>query len=328
MESKLSYIKKPELFEVLQAQPGPFLAVIDAKVRDHLPEWIKSSGGVFWVNNPEESKNLSVFSQGLSFFLDQGVSRNSVLYAIGGGATTDLAGYIASSLLRGIPWVSIPTTLLAMVDGSIGGKVAINMPQGKNLVGAFHAPQEVFICHDFLMTLPEMEWQSGKGEILKYAFLSQKIHDLVMNKAEMEMIAFECAQYKKSIVDKDFKESGERIFLNYGHTLGHAFESTLKIPHGFSVAMGIYYLNSIFGQSEMVKEWEKLGKALDLPLEKFKLKTYSQFDVEKFKNYLIQDKKKLSDSIRLVQVKSIGSPSTQEMKLTEFITKIEGSGEF
>lgn len=328
MESQLSYIKKPELLEELKRFESAFFAVIDTKVKDHLPDWIKASKSVLWITNPEESKNLRTFEQGLNFFLDLGISRQSTLIAIGGGATTDLAGYIAASLLRGINWISIPTTLLAMVDGSIGGKVALNMSQGKNLVGAFHAPVNVLICHDFLVTLPEDEWISGKGEILKYAFLSEKIANLVLNKAEMDVIALECAHYKKQVVDKDFKEAGDRIFLNLGHTLGHAFESTLKISHGLSVAMGLGYLFELLGLNERKAEWSQLCSALDLPLDRLQLPQYSQFSVEKFKNYLSQDKKKADADIRLVLVHKIGSPFVDKIKLTDLLLKIEGHRDF
>lgn len=328
MESQLSYIKKPELFEELKRFESTFFAVVDSKVRDHLPDWMQTSNNVFWITNPEESKNLATFEKGLNFFLDKGITRQSTLVAIGGGATTDLAGFIAASLLRGVNWISIPTTLLAMVDGSIGGKVAVNMPQGKNLVGAFHAPAIVYICHDFLVTLPEEEWISGKGEILKYAFLSEKIANLVLNKAEMEVIALECAYYKKQVVDRDFKENGDRIFLNLGHTLGHAFESTLKISHGLSVAMGLGYLFEVLSLKERKTEWERMGEALNLPLNQLTLPHYKNFSVDKFKNYLGQDKKKTETEIRLVLVHKIGSPFVEKIKLADLLAKVEGHRDF
>lgn len=328
MKSNLSYIKKPELFEELSRHQSHFFGVIDSKVRDHLPDWMNQSPNVFWIHDPEGSKNLETFGKASSFFLDRGVDRNSTLIAIGGGATTDLGGYIASSLLRGIKWISVPTTLLAMVDGSIGGKVGLNMPQGKNQLGAFHAPSDVLICNDFLVTLPEAEWISGKGEILKYAFLSSKIHDLILNNADMEMISFECALYKKQTVEDDFKETGDRIFLNFGHTLGHAFESSLKISHGVAVAMGIRYLLKLLNQIEQLTEWNKLTQALGLPVDKLSIRAYPEFSVEKFKNYLLQDKKKAQDSMRLVLVKEVGKPFVQDMPLSELVNKIEGFGDF
>src|SRR5690606_25799735 len=139
MKSNLIYLKKLELFKELDNfKEGQFFAVADQKIKNHLPQWIQFSPHVFWLKDPEGQKNLEVYGEALEFFLKQGISRTSALYAFGGGASTDFAGFVAATILRGINWVSIPTSLLAMIDGSIGGKVALNMPQGKNLVGAFH----------------------------------------------------------------------------------------------------------------------------------------------------------------------------------------------
>lgn len=329
MKSKLTYLKKLELFKELDNyKDGQFFAVADQKVKNHLPQWIQFSPHVLWLKNPEEEKTLEVYSKALEFFLKQGIQRNSRLYAFGGGATTDLAGFLAATLLRGISWVAVPTTLLAMIDGSIGGKVAINMPQGKNLVGAFHAPEEIYICGDFLTTLSEKEWISGKGELLKYALLSKEIHDLVMKKTPIEDIAITCAKYKIRIVEHDFHDQGERIYLNLGHTLGHAFESTLKIPHGQAVAMGLKYLFKIMNQNEALAHWEKLVKAMMLPVEKFDIGHYPQFDLKTFVGYLENDKKKVETNIRLVLVKSIGACYVEELKMKDFKAKILSYDEF
>jgi 3-dehydroquinate synthase len=255
MKSNLTYLKKPDLFKELDLHQDSFYAVIDEAVRSHLPDWIKASKAVFWLKNPEEDKNLNTFGEAVSFFLDQGISRTSKLHAIGGGATTDLAGFVAATVVRGVSWISIPTTLLAIVDGSIGGKVGVNMPQGKNLVGAFYAPEKVLICLDFLSTLPKIEWESGKGEVLKYGLLSKKIYDRLI-------------------------------------------------------------------------EWEKLAIALEIPLEQTKLSHYPEFSVDKFKNYLLQDKKKNKNIISLVLVKAVGNCFVEEMNIQDFIKKIEANEEF
>jgi 3-dehydroquinate synthase len=328
MKSNLTYLKKPDLFKELEQQQDSFYAVIDEAVKSHLPEWINASKAVFWLKNPEEDKNLNTFGEAVSFFLDRGISRTSKLHAIGGGATTDLAGFVAATVVRGVSWISIPTTLLAIVDGSIGGKVGVNMPQGKNLVGAFYAPEKVLICLDFLSTLPKVEWESGKGEVLKYGLLSKKIFDRIITKESMDFIAQDCAEFKKQVVDSDFKEQGKRILLNLGHTLGHAFESTLKIPHGLAVAMGIKYLLKVFSLEERLVEWEKLAAALEIPVEQTNLAHYPEFSVDKFKNYLLQDKKKNKNVISLVLVKSVGNCFVEEMNIQDFIKKIEANEEF
>jgi len=322
MKSNLIYRPWPELFNELSQAQDTFYAVIDAKVKPHLPDWMKSSKTIFWIQHPEEEKNLQVFESAIQFFLEKGITRSSTLVAIGGGASSDLAGFVAATLLRGISWISVPTTLLAMVDASIGGKVGLNLPQGKNLVGAFHAPQAVYICHEFLSTLPEQEMQSGKGEILKYGFLSPQIHHQILNQEKLELIAFECAELKKKIVEKDFREKGERILLNLGHTLGHAFESALKIPHGIAVAMGIRYLHEVFLNQSVLQEWNKMVQALGLESASLVLAHYPHFSKVQFMKYLEQDKKRASDRIRIILVKECGDCWIQEMTYQEFINKI------
>lgn len=323
MKSNLTFIKKPELFAALKSFETHFYAVIDEKLKAHLPEWILNSNNVFWLTDPEAQKNLKTYGEISEFLLEKGIYRSATLIAIGGGATTDLAGYVASTILRGVEWIAVPTTLLAQVDGSIGGKVAINTNQGKNLLGSFHNPKMVYLCYDFLSTLPEIEMLSGKGEILKYGFLSTKISDLILNHAELEVIIFECAKFKAEVVERDFKETGDRILLNLGHTLGHAFESSLKIPHGVAVAMGIHYLMLLFSQTEELKTWNQLAVSLAMPLGHLQLSHYPSFSIEALKKYLTQDKKKDQDQIKLVMVKSVGHCETQSVKLSEFLEKIE-----
>lgn len=329
MKSNLIYLKKHELFKELDNfKDGQFFAIADQKIKNHLPQWISFSPHIYWIKNPEEEKSLESFGHALEFFLKQGITRNSTLYAFGGGATTDFAGFVASTVLRGIQWVAVPTTLLAMVDGSIGGKVALNMPQGKNLVGAFHSPERVLICGEFLTTLSEKEWMSGKGEVLKYGFLSKEINKMILDKAPIEDIAVACANYKIEIVEKDFKETGERIHLNLGHTLGHAFEYNLKIPHGQAVAMGLKYLFKIMKIDDSILQWEKMVKALNLPAEKFDIQNFPNFDFRAFSAYLDQDKKKVDAKLRLVLVNGIGLCYVQEVSFKDFKSKIQLYEEF
>ncbi len=329
MKSHLTYLKKLELFKELDNfKDDQFFAVADQKVKNHLPQWLSFSPHIFWLKNPEEEKTLDVYQDAVEFFLKVGITRDSTLYAIGGGATTDLAGFVAASILRGINWVSIPTTLLGMIDGSIGGKVGVNMPQGKNLVGAFHLPREIYICGDFLTSLPEKEWMSGKGEVLKYGFLSKDINNLILKKSSIEDIALACAKYKNEIVEKDFKESGERIFLNLGHTLGHAFESTLKIPHGQAVAMGLKYLFKVLKNDEALGQWERMVRALNLPIEKMEISEFNHFNKHSFLSYLDHDKKNIKNSLRLVLVKEIGSCYVENVSLKEFKAKIQNHVDF
>ena len=323
MKSSLIYIKKPELFKELTAYQSRFYAVIDEKVKSHLPDWIVSSSSVYWIQEPEREKNLDSLGRAIEFFLQQGITRSDHLIALGGGATTDFGGFVAASILRGIGWVAVPTTLLAMVDASIGGKVGINMPQGKNLMGAFYLPQKIFLCDEFLKTLVSSEIHSGKGEILKYGFLSSKIYDLIIKKAPIDEIMHECARYKEELVERDFMETADRIQLNLGHTLGHAFEFALNIPHGLAVAMGIKYLLMTFDEKELLKEWERLVSCLGLPEESLSLKHYPHLSQKKLIELIGQDKKRTDTKIRLVLIEQIGKANIIKMNLDEFIEKIE-----
>ena len=318
-----------ELFKELDAlKDGEFHAIIDQKVKAHLPLWIQASSHIFWLSSPEEQKNLQDYARIMDFFLGQGIHRKSTLYAVGGGATTDLAGFVAATILRGINWIAIPTTLLAMIDGSVGGKVAVNLPQGKNLAGAFHYPEKVIICGDFLTTLPEVEWSSGKGEMLKYGFLSEEIYQLIVAKTSIEEIAIACAEFKAKIVSEDFKENGQRILLNLGHTLGHAFEATLKIPHGHAVAMGMKYLFIVMEQKEALEEWNKLTAHLSLKPELFELRSYPHLKLDSFFSFLVQDKKKIDQMLKLVLVEKIGKCVVQEISLNDLKLKIRASHDF
>lgn len=329
MKSNLTYLKKLELFKELDNfKDGQFFGIADQKVKNHLPQWIAFSPHIFWLKNPEEEKNLEVYGEAIEFLLKQGISRSSTLYVFGGGATTDFGGFVASTILRGIKWVAIPSTLLAMIDGSIGGKVAINMVQGKNLIGSFHCPEKVMICADFLTSLPEKEWMSGKGEVLKYGFLSKEIYELILKKSPIEDIALACAKFKNDVVEKDFREVGERITLNLGHTLGHAFEKSLKIPHGHAVAMGLKYLFKIMNMTDALTDWEKMVKALSLPIEKFDVGNFPSFDIKSFLSYIDQDKKKQESNLRLVLVKGIGFCYVEEVPLKDFKIKIQSHADF
>jgi len=183
--------------------------------------------------------------------IEAGLSRDTVILGLGGGVVTDLAGFVAATYMRGIPWVALPTTLLAMVDASIGGKTAVDHPLGKNLIGAFHQPALVVIDVDFLRTLPEREMRQGLAEVAKagiigdadlFALLSSHADALARRDAgaAIEIIGRACA-VKASVVAADEKESDLRQVLNFGHTIGHSLEqiSGWAIPHGDAVAIGM-----------------------------------------------------------------------------------------
>ena len=164
---------------LLQEIPEGSYIVMDGYFRAHFEEKL-SKHYVYWLHEAETSKNLTIFEDICSYFLSHGVDRQSTIWAIGGGATSDLAGFVAATLLRGISWRVVPTTLLSQLDASLGGKVAVNHDSGKNLIGAFHEPEAIYISNEWITTLSQDEINSGIGELVKYALLSQDIFSLVL----------------------------------------------------------------------------------------------------------------------------------------------------
>jgi len=198
----------------------------------------------------ESSKNLATVSDLYEFLIRNKFDRKDLLIALGGGVTGDLTGFAAATYLRGIDFIQVPTTLLAQVDSSIGGKTGVDFQAFKNMVGAFHMPKLVYININTLTTLPEREFNCGLGEIIKHgliksreylSFISDKKEDIKKRNPEVlkEMIYRSC-MIKKDVVERDPKEQGERAILNFGHTLGHAIEKKMdfKLLHGECVALG------------------------------------------------------------------------------------------
>ncbi len=279
----------------------------------NFPCWISPAG--------ETTKNFKSLEKCLNYFLKYNVTRNTHLFVIGGGATSDFGGLVAHLILRGISWSVIPTTLLAMVDASIGGKVAISNRSGKNLIGSFHMPQTVYINPTYLETLPEAEISSGKGEIIKYAFLSKKIYDLVINNANMSEIIFECASLKKAIIEADpFETKNSRIQLNLGHTIGHAIEKAYSIHHGTAVSLGIWILHNIFPYQNFATDYQKICTAIGMSNEP----DYSFIKFKRLKKYLEIDKKRDSkESINIVSIDEIGKFQTKNINLCDLETKLQ-----
>ena len=191
------------------------------------------------IGQGESTKSLATIESISQEFADMGITRNDVIIGVGGGMVTDIAGFAASTWHRGTPVVHVATSLLAMVDAAIGGKTGVNLPQGKNLVGAFWQPSAVFCDLDSLATLPERELRCGLGEVAKYHFLTGD--DLLAMSLD-ERVA-RCVGIKGSFVEQDERESGKRAFLNYGHTLAHALETVgnHQLAHGEAVAIGLIF---------------------------------------------------------------------------------------
>ena len=191
------------------------------------------------IGQGESTKSLATIESLSQEFADMGITRNDVIIGVGGGMVTDIAGFAASTWHRGTSVIHVATSLLAMVDAAIGGKTGVNLPQGKNLVGAFWQPSAVFCDIDSLTSLPERELRCGLGEVAKYHFLTGD--DLLALNLD-ERVA-RCVGIKGSFVEQDERESGKRAFLNYGHTLAHALETVgnHQLAHGEAVAIGLIF---------------------------------------------------------------------------------------
>jgi len=195
----------------------------------------------------EAGKTLAQLEKAASKLLAAGLTRRSLVVSIGGGAVSDAAGFLAATFMRGIPWVAVPTTLLAMVDAALGGKTAVNLPLAKNAVGAFHPPSAVLADPRALDTLPKRELRSGMGEVVKYALLQPALLGRVTavgaRRPDAGLIA-ECVRAKLTVVEADPTEKGMRALLNLGHTFGHGVEAAgkfKKFTHGEAVAVGLAF---------------------------------------------------------------------------------------
>jgi len=224
---------------------------------------------VFTIPDGEDSKHLGTVEDLCRDFAQWGLTRGDVVVAVGGGLVTDLAGFTAASFHRGVAVVHVATTLLAQVDAAIGGKTGVNLPEGKNLVGAYWQPSAVLCDTETLHSLPPREYRNGLGEMAKYAFLGvDGLRDLSLDDAVAA-----CVRCKAEVVGADERESGRRAVLNYGHTLGHALEtaSGYDLRHGEAVAIGLVYAAEVAQRlgridADRVAEHRTVVAAYDLPL--------------------------------------------------------------
>jgi 5-deoxy-5-amino-3-dehydroquinate synthase len=255
------------LSEVLP--PGANRAAI---VTQSTVPWIVDSGieqRIFFLDDGEEAKNLESVEALCRGFAGWGVTRADVIVAVGGGVVTDVAGFAAAIYHRGVAVVHVPTSLLGQVDAAIGGKTGVNLPEGKNLVGAFWQPAAVVCDIDTLATLPPREYRSGLGEMAKYAFLGvDGLQDMGLEEAVAA-----CVACKADIVGGDERETGRRALLNYGHTLAHALETVGRydVRHGEAVGMGLVFAARLAARlgriaSPRVSEHERLVAGYDLPV--------------------------------------------------------------
>ncbi len=273
----------------------------------------------------EKSKNAQNFIAILNFLANNHFTRTDSVFALGGGVTGDLAGFSAASYMRGINFVQIPTSLLAMVDSSVGGKTAIDLDNGKNLAGAFYQPAFVLIDPAVLSTLPKEFLNDAMAEIIKYAMITKNNLPKLLKEENIGKIIAECVRIKSEIVNKDEFEGGIRRLLNFGHTAAHAIEalSDFKITHGNAVATGMRIIT---------RAWEKRGLCkngtvsyLEEELKKYSLLDNSDFSAEALASVCANDKKLEGSTLNLVVPLEIGKCEVQKINLKE-ITDILKEG--
>ncbi|MGC8764350.1 MAG: 3-dehydroquinate synthase [Brevinematia bacterium] len=275
---------------------------------------------VFTFPAGERSKNINTVLNLLESLLKAGFDRKSLLIAFGGGVTGDIAGFLASIYMRGIPFIQVPTSLLAMVDSSIGGKTGVDTEFGKNLIGTFFQPQIVIIDTLFLKTLPELEIINGMAEIIKHAIIMDSKYFCQLEEFSFtsegidsfftQAIIKRSCEIKGSVVSKDEKESGLRQILNFGHTIGHGFEklSDYNLSHGICVAIGMLVEANISRNLGILPEAD--FRRIKNILDKFGYLNYinevRKIDFSDFYSVISSDKKNVKGGVRFVIIERIG----------------------
>lgn len=297
---------------LLEKRKEKIALIVDAKVHALFEKKIESISPsiVVTVQPGEESKTRAEKERIEDVLFDAGYSRDTLILAIGGGMVADLAGFVAATFCRGVPHILIPTTLLAMCDAAIGGKVAVNHPKGKNLIGAFYPAVETLIDESFLATLPEREYRSGVVEMLKHGLVFDAAYFKTMNRGAIPPDIIRSVEIKTAIVERDPFEKGLRRILNFGHTVGHAIESALKfqITHGEAVLLGMRVETLLSKRLSTLDDAS--FKEIDTLLKKIEIPAFSLPDPKTLFSLMCLDKKGALGQPRVVCLKKIGQPDS------------------
>ncbi len=296
--------------------------IVDGLYSDALIQSLKAQGFEvikYVFENGEKSKNIGLYAQILEFLAQNGMTRSDKIIALGGGVVGDLAGFVASTYLRGIAYVQIPTTLLAQIDSSVGGKTGVDLKEGKNLVGAIYRPCLVLCDIDLLNTLPNEVLACGKGELAKYAILDSAVYELVMNSATLKDLVFACVSYKAKIVDLDEREIGLRMLLNLGHTPAHAIErlSGYTISHGIAVAMGLEIILCVSKKRGYIDQttFSKMKAVINALVGRVDC----PYDLTAIIENMGSDKKRAGDDINLVLPHAVGDCQIEKIPFNRLI---------
>jgi 3-dehydroquinate synthase len=289
------------------------------------------------VLDAEEAKSLAWLEQLYDRLVDLRLDRRSPVIALGGGVVGDLAGFAAATYLRGVPFVQMPTTLLAQVDSSIGGKTAVNHPRGKNLIGAFYQPRVVLIDVDTLHTLPPRGLRSGMAEVVKYGVIAKPdlferlegctLDTLMQDATLLTQVIRECCQIKADVVSADEHETGIRLTLNFGHTFGHAIEAAggfSTYTHGEAVAIGMVWATELSRRMglcdpQLLERLKRLLSKLGLPIA-------LSGHVDGVRDALLLDKKVLAGRSRFILVEDIGKVSIRDDVPTQLVEAVVAEG--
>ncbi|WP_455164313.1 3-dehydroquinate synthase [Slackia exigua] len=279
----------------------------------------------------EKSKTLSTFARAIDACAEAGLTRSSVVIALGGGVTGDIAGFVAASYMRGCRCIQVPTSLLACVDSSVGGKVGVDIPAGKNLVGAFFQPDAVLIDTSLLSTLDPVFFTDGCAEIIKYgairdaALFEELTSPLTPGDARLPDIIARCVALKRDVVEADERERGLRKLLNFGHTVGHAIESLtdFQVHHGFAVATGMAVVTRAAARSglcalDTLERIERIEQAYGFDIE-------TPLSPRALAEAMRADKKRTGDAIGFIVVDAIGTAAIREVPMNGIEAFLEGS---
>lgn len=276
------------------------------------------------IKNGEKSKSINVLQDIYNGFLNFNLTRSDLIITLGGGVVGDIGGFAAATFLRGVPFIQIPTTLLSQIDSSIGGKVAVNLGRGKNLIGNFYHPKAVFIDPEVLKTLDKRVFNDGLSECIKYGCIKDEgLFSKLLNYASyeelyknIEYIIYSCCSIKKEFVEHDEKDTGKRMILNFGHTIGHAIEQYFNYDvytHGEAVAIGMYI---IVNNSEIIGETKKgTAKKIKELLIKYNLPwNVEKMDMNEIIKTINLDKKRDGNNINLILIKDVGESFIKKIK--------------
>lgn len=271
----------------------------------------------------EQSKTLQTYAQAQQAFTHAGLTRSSLVVALGGGVVGDLAGFAAATYMRGIRCVQVPTSLLACVDSSVGGKTAVDLPEGKNLVGAFFQPDAVLIDTSLLATLPEHFLIDGCGEVLKYGVIFDKelfaqLEACAASDMCLPEVIGRCVELKRDVVVADEKEAGARQLLNFGHTLGHAIEklSNFTVTHGFAVACGMV----LVAKASVARGWLSAADAvrIESTVRAWGLLAETEEPASAIYEAALADKKRHGSTMNVVVASEIGTSRIETLTLDDF----------